>query len=87
MSKYYFGNDTKKINKIDLLINNYAFSELPKNLQIKYLEEVISKSTHGYMTMNSGLDFNIFLSKKYDETLHDEFESFMYSDIKIHSKL
>lgn len=83
MSKYYFGNDTKKIDKIDLLISNYAFSELPKNLQIKYLEEVISKSAHGYMTMNSGLDFNNFLSKKYDETMHDEFKNHLsYSDIK-----
>lgn len=38
----------------DLVISNYAFSELPKNLQLKYIEKVLSKSKRGYLTMNSG---------------------------------
>lgn len=38
----------------DLVISNYAFSELPKNLQMVYLENVILKSKNGYMQMNSG---------------------------------
>ena len=39
----------------DLLISNYAFSELPRALQIEYLEKVIVRASHGYMLMNSGL--------------------------------
>lgn len=39
----------------DLLISNYAFSELPRMLQIEYLEKVIVRASHGYMLMNSGL--------------------------------
>ena len=38
----------------DLVISNYAFSELPKSLQIKYIEKVLIKSKRGYITMNSG---------------------------------
>ena len=38
----------------DLAISNYAFSELPKSLQLEYLEKVLSKSKRGYMIMNSG---------------------------------
>ena len=39
----------------DLVISNYAFSELPKDLQLVYLDKVIKKSKKGYLTMNSGL--------------------------------
>ncbi len=51
---------TKTINRLsneinfDLVISNYAFSELPKQLQIKYIDKVLSKSKRGYLTMNSG---------------------------------
>jgi putative sugar O-methyltransferase len=38
----------------DLFISNYAFSELPRQLQLIYLEKVITKSKRGYMLMNSG---------------------------------
>lgn len=38
----------------DLLISNYAFSELPKKVQIWYLDNVLTKSRKGYMIMNSG---------------------------------
>ena len=38
----------------DFIISNYGFSELPKELQIVYLNKVIKKSKRGYMTMNSG---------------------------------
>lgn len=38
----------------DLVISNYAFSELPRNLQIKYVKKVLMKSNSGYMIMNSG---------------------------------
>jgi hypothetical protein len=39
----------------DIVISNYAFSELPKKLQIKYIDKVLSHSRKGYLTMNSGL--------------------------------
>ena len=38
----------------DFIISNYAFSELPKKLQIKYMERFIKFSKAGYLTMNSG---------------------------------
>ncbi|MFL2693713.1 MAG: putative sugar O-methyltransferase [Gammaproteobacteria bacterium] len=39
----------------DLVISNYAFSELPKMIQIKYIEKVLSNSARGYLIMNSGI--------------------------------
>ena len=42
-------------SKYDLVISNYAFSELPKKLQILYIKKVISQSERGYLTMNTGL--------------------------------
>jgi len=50
-------------NKYDLVISNYAFSELPKKLQIQYIKKVLSHSKKGYLTMNSGLNEK-FNSKK-----------------------
>ncbi len=48
-------NQYDNIRDFDLVISNYAFSELPLPLQIKYIEKVLSKSKRGYLTMNSGL--------------------------------
>ena len=39
----------------DLAISNYAFSELPRDLQKEYIIKVLGKSQRGYMIMNSGL--------------------------------
>lgn len=39
----------------DLIISNYAFSELPKTLQLAYINKILAKSKKGYLTMNSGL--------------------------------
>lgn len=52
---------TSVINKeeprdYDLVISNYAFSELPKILQLTYLKKVLVNSKKGYLTMNTGLD-------------------------------
>ena len=44
-----------KNNAWDLVISNYAFSELHRDLQLSYIERVITKSKSGYMIMNSGL--------------------------------
>ncbi len=38
----------------DLFVSNYAFSELPLDLQIEYCTQVMSKSKNGFMIMNSG---------------------------------
>lgn len=38
----------------NLAISNYAFSELPVELQKEYIEKVLSKSERGYLIMNSG---------------------------------
>lgn len=40
----------------DLIISNYAFSELPRKIQQPYFDKIIKSSEHGYMTMNSGVD-------------------------------
>jgi hypothetical protein len=37
-----------------LVISNYAWSELPKKLQLKYIEKIMLNSNMGYLTMNSG---------------------------------
>ncbi len=47
-------NEESYTNKYDLIISNYAFSELPKKTQILYLEKVLIKSKRGYLIMNSG---------------------------------
>ena len=47
-------NEIGKHDSFDFVISNYAFSELPKKLQSKYMEKIILKSKHGYMTMNTG---------------------------------
>ena len=46
--------------KFDLVISNYAFSELPSELQRIYLRKVIKLSKRGYLTMNSGKNNSIF---------------------------
>lgn len=48
-----------KINTVnsfeyDLVISNYAFSELPRKIQDEYLDKVILKARRGFMLMNSG---------------------------------
>jgi putative sugar O-methyltransferase len=58
--------ETKTINKIshesswDLVISNYAFSELPAETQYNYINKILLKSKNGYMTMNSGLETSAF---------------------------
>jgi putative sugar O-methyltransferase len=40
--------------RFDLAVSNYAFSELPRALQLSYISKVLCKARRGYMTMNSG---------------------------------
>jgi len=46
----------------DLVISNYAFTELPRSLQDVYLEKVILRSARGYMTYNeiTPVEFNSY---------------------------
>ena len=39
-------------DNFDLVISNYAYSELDKELQDLYFEKLIKNSTHGYFTFN-----------------------------------
>ena len=41
-------------DEYDLVISNYAFSELPEKLQLMYIKKILIKSKKGYLTMNSG---------------------------------
>ena len=51
--------ETKTINQLqsnkqfDLVISNYAFSEVPPQTQLSYIKKILSKSKNGYLTMNS----------------------------------
>ena len=45
----------------DLAMSNYAFSELPAQLQRKYVEKVLSRAKRGYLTMNSGRPDSAFI--------------------------
>ena len=54
------------IQDCDLVISNYAFSELPREVQRSYIEGVLVKSRCGYLIMNSGrTDFSGRSSGKY----------------------
>ena len=44
-------NELDKRN-YDLVISNFAFSELPRAIQNVYLKKVISKAPKGYITYN-----------------------------------
>jgi putative sugar O-methyltransferase len=48
-------NQASTNENYDFVMSNYAFSELPKAVQLKYLEKVLANASKGYMTMNSGL--------------------------------
>lgn len=50
---------TLSLNKVrhqnfDLVVSNYAFSEMPRVLQSAFIEKILLRSSRGYLTMNSG---------------------------------
>jgi hypothetical protein len=49
--KYIDGRDPIELNS-DIVISNYAFSELNRTVQSKYLDRVILKLRMGYITWN-----------------------------------
>jgi hypothetical protein len=60
----YTLNQQNALIDYDLSISNYAFSELPSKLQIKYIEKIFLRSKRGYLTMNSGLPNSAFQRDK-----------------------
>lgn len=46
--------NASQVDSYDLVISNYAFSELPKPVQLAYVRKVLAQSERGYLTMNSG---------------------------------
>ena len=56
--RYIDGGHIYVNDEYDLVISNYAFSELRREVQDMYIEKVISKSKRGYITWN-------FLSYKF----------------------
>ena len=61
---YYTTVINKEVpREYDLVISNYAFSELPKKLQLAYIDKVLSKAKRGYLTMNSGLGNRRYIGK------------------------
>jgi phospholipid N-methyltransferase len=58
--------ETKTINQLqsnkqfDLVISNYAFSEVPPQTQISYIKKILLNSKNGYLTMNSGKENSNF---------------------------
>jgi len=47
-------NQALTTERHDFVMSNYAFSELPKVLQLKYIDKVLAHASKGYLTMNSG---------------------------------
>ena len=61
---FYTIENFNKNNLFDLSISNYAFSELPKNLQKLALEKFINNSNNGYMLVNNFHDLSFrYLTK------------------------
>ena len=63
-------------NDYDLVISNYAFSELPSVLQDTYLDKVLSRSKRGYLTMNSGLGGDRSIGKQSLAQLREKLPKF-----------
>jgi hypothetical protein len=49
-------NKTEQKECYDLTISTFAFSELPRKIQLVYLKKVLLNSKHGYLIMNSGFN-------------------------------
>lgn len=62
-----------EIDGIDLLISNYAFSEVSADIQNQYYEKVIKKSKNIYMVFNQISNQNILFSDFTDKLSSDGF--------------
>ena len=66
--RYVDGGHIYLNDDYDLVISNYAFSELQRPVQDMYLEKIILKSNRGYITYNMS-SFNHFKGYSDDELL------------------
>lgn len=62
-------NELSSTREYDLCISNYAFSELPREIQDVYLKKVILKSKNGYITYSDNFTPDHFNSYKINELL------------------
>ena len=51
----FLASEDTAVEDWDLVISNYAFSELDRTLQESYLARVLENASAGYLTMNTGL--------------------------------
>jgi putative sugar O-methyltransferase len=79
--KYKTMNELRK-NSYDLLISNYAFTELPRKIQNVYLEKIILNSNRGYITYND-ITPEYFHSYKKDELLEIIPNSFVIDEVPL----
>jgi putative sugar O-methyltransferase len=74
-------DELEELEGVDLVVSNYAFSELSRDLQDEYYEKIISKSSNFYMMFNpisnTNLQFDEFLeitSEKFTVEYYCEYE-------------
>lgn len=59
-------------SKYDLVISNYALSEMPRDVQLNYVKHVCLKSTHGYLTCNDRIEGMELIEKKFSVTMEND---------------
>ena len=63
----FYHSEPEELNDIDLLISNYAYSELGENLQDLYYNNVVRNSKKVYMILNKGQVSRDVLLKRAEE--------------------
>jgi putative sugar O-methyltransferase len=69
-----------EIGGIDLLISNYAFSEVSRDIQDQYYDKVIKKSKNIYMVFNQISNKNILFSDFIDKLSSDGYQTEYYCE-------
>ena len=69
-----------EIDGIDLLISNYAFSEISSDIQNQYYDNVIKKSKNIYMVFNQISNQNILFSDFIDKLSSDGYQTEYYCE-------
>jgi putative sugar O-methyltransferase len=72
--KTYTPEDYPKKKKYDLVISNYALSEVMEPLQTRYIEDILLNSKHGYITCNVPLKSMELLRNKFTIAISPDIE-------------
>lgn len=72
--------DDLRENDYDLVISNYAFSELSRKIQDIYLDKIINHSKHGYISYGA---FNDVFDTAFAAYKISEYPKIIHKDIKI----